>query len=109
MVKVSINTDLIYEWSSFHKLFAKIFGFPDFYGNSMNAWIDCMSDIDDPETGMTKIHIGKNETLVIELKNARLLKKRSFEIYLAILEAVAYINERKLVENEGAMIAIAID
>ncbi len=54
---VRINTELISNWDSFHQIFKMTFGFPEFYGNNMNAWIDCMSYIDDKETGMTKIFL----------------------------------------------------
>lgn len=106
---VRINTELISNWDSFHQIFKTTFGFPEFYGNNMNAWIDCMSYIDDKETGMTKIWINEADTLVIELTNCEAFKKNCFDIYLALLESVAFVNFRKLEANGNAMIAIATD
>jgi RNAse (barnase) inhibitor barstar len=37
---------------AFHAAFAEIMGFPAFYGHNWNAWIDCMSYIDDADAGM---------------------------------------------------------
>jgi RNAse (barnase) inhibitor barstar len=105
--KVRINTDLITDWNSFHDIFKMIFGFPDFYGRNMNAWIDCMTDIDDKETGMTKLWINKTDTLVIELTNTDSFKERCNDIYTALLECAAFVNYRKIESNEQAMIAIA--
>ena len=66
MIKeVRINADLVTDWDSFHDIFKMTFGFPDFYGRNMNAWIGCMTDIDDKETGMTKAWINETDTLVI--------------------------------------------
>ncbi|MEZ4786185.1 MAG: barstar family protein [Candidatus Kapaibacterium sp.] len=37
MRTVRIETTLISDWKSFHDLFHKTFGFPDFYGENMDA------------------------------------------------------------------------
>jgi RNAse (barnase) inhibitor barstar len=39
MAFVKINTKQITDWASFHQVCKEAFGFPDFYGNNMNAWI----------------------------------------------------------------------
>tara|TARA_B100000508_G_C11465516_1_gene281795 strand:- start:5973 stop:6305 length:333 start_codon:yes stop_codon:yes gene_type:complete len=104
---VKIDTNKIVDWNSFHKVFSDTMGFPGFYGNNMNAWIDCMTDIDNPGTGMTSVLVGKNETLVIELSNGRDLKERLPEIHEAILECSAFVNLRKLEFNEKALIAVS--
>ena len=105
--KVRINADLITDWDSFHDIFKITFGFSDFYGRNMDAWIDCMTDIDAPENGMTKIWIKKTDTLVIEICNSESFKERCNDIYLALLECSAFVNYRKLENNEQAMIAIS--
>jgi RNAse (barnase) inhibitor barstar len=107
--KVRINTDLITEWNSFHDIFKITFGFPDFYGRNMDAWIDCMTDIDDKETGMTRVWINKTDTLVIELTNSKQFKERCPDIYIALLECAAFVNFRKIENKEQAMIAIALE
>jgi RNAse (barnase) inhibitor barstar len=110
MIKiVRVNADLITDWDSFHDIFKITFGFPDFYGRNMNAWIDCMTDIDDKETGMTKVWINKTYTLVIELTNSDNFKERCGDIYLALLECSAFVNFRKVESNEQAMIAVSLD
>ena len=37
---VSVDCARIHDWNSFHDEFATVFGFPDFYGRNMNAWIE---------------------------------------------------------------------
>jgi hypothetical protein len=74
----------------------------------MDAWIDCMTDIDDPDTGMTKFWIKKEDTLVIELHNSYNLKTNHLKIFHELLECVAFVNERKL-KNSEALIAVASD
>src|SRR5687767_3306707 len=107
--KVSINVDLINSWNTFHDIFAKILGFPEFYGRNMDAWIDCMTYIDDKEAGMSKFWINKNDTLVIELTAVESFKKNCPDIYLGLFECTAIVNKRKINDGGQAMIAIAIN
>lgn len=67
--KVSLDCDRISDWPSFHQEFATVFGFPDFYGKNMNAWIDCMTYVDDAAAGMSAIHCERGSMLVLELLN----------------------------------------
>ena len=39
---VEIDTARITDWGTFHDVFAEAFGFPDFCGRNMDAWIDCI-------------------------------------------------------------------
>ena len=96
MQRIKIECDRITDWNSFHIEFSEAFGFPDFYGKNMSAWVDCLTYLDDPDDTMTKIKLEKNEVLVIELLNAKAFKKRSPEIYEALLESSAFVNYRNL-------------
>ncbi len=90
--RIRINTDLITDWESFHDVFKITFGFPDFYGRNMDAWIDCMTDIDDNQTGMLRVSINKTDTLVIELINSNSFKERCLAFYFALNECAAFVN-----------------
>ncbi|AOK13540.1 barstar family protein [Burkholderia vietnamiensis] len=57
MTNVFVDTTKITDWPSFHRVFSQIFGFPAFYGNNMDALIDCLSYLDDPEAAMTSLHV----------------------------------------------------
>jgi RNAse (barnase) inhibitor barstar len=80
MTIVRIDTRRITDWDSFHTLFFEEFQFPDYYGRNMDAWIDCMSDID--------------LLTVIQLDHVDEFAMRCPELYDAILEATAFVNWR---------------
>lgn len=109
MKTVTINTDKITDWGSFHDEFSEVMGFPSFYGRNMNAWIDCMSDIASPQTGMTRVHVKNDETLIIALSNGRDLKERLPNVFRELLECAAFVNYRKLNFEQKPMIAIGSD
>lgn len=47
-------TDRIIDWPSFHAVFEEALGFPGYYGWNMDAWIDCMTYVDNADYGMLR-------------------------------------------------------
>jgi len=105
---VRINADLITDWNTFHDLFKKVFGFPDFYSKNMDAWIDCMTYIDDKDSRMAQFSVNKGDTVVIELTNSEEFKMRCPEIYLQLMECTGFVNQRAVDTNSHTMISIAL-
>ena len=95
------------DWDSFHECFLKTFGFPDFYGRNMNAGIDCMSYLDDPDAGMSKVNVGIGDVLVICLSGARDLRKRCPERFDALIDCTAFVNYRRIELGQQAILAIS--
>ena len=106
---VEIDCIAINDWGSFHSIFAKSFGFPSFYGNNMNAWIDCLTSLDAPEDGMTSIHVGPGEALTLSLLNIKHLQESCPDIYSALVECSAFVNWRRVKNSEPPVLALAFD
>ncbi|MCP4168447.1 MAG: barstar family protein [Chloroflexi bacterium] len=106
---IEIDTDLITDWKSFHATFSSAMGFPDFYGQNMDAWIDCMTSLDDPADGMTAEHAPPGGILVLKLSDASDLASRCPEIYAAIVECSAFVNYRKIEAGEPAVLALSFN
>lgn len=104
---IRINADLIDSWSSFHQVFKIALGFPGFYGANMDAWIDCMSYIDDPTSEMTRYTVKSGQTVIIELINADNFKTKHENIYFTLLDCIALVNRRKIDDKTRTLIAIA--
>ena len=85
--RVSLDCDRIRDWPSFHEEFARVFGFPAFYGNNMDAWVDCMTYLDDPQAGMTSIHCTPGTVLTLELQHVGPFARRCPEQYNALSNA----------------------
>ena len=104
---VSIDCAKIRDWDSFHGEFAKVFGFPDFYGRNMNAWIDCMTYLDEPDAGMSKIHAAAGSVLTMQLENVAPFRQAHPELYAAIIECSAFVNWRRIEVGDPAVLAIS--
>src|SRR5258707_101637 len=93
---VRIDANHIADWDTFHTVFAEAFGFPNFYGRNMNAWIDCMTCLDDPSAGMTSVHVPPGEIVVLHLEHMDAFAHRCPEQYETLLECAAFVNWRRI-------------
>ncbi len=93
MAHVRLDGAAITDWPSFHAQCRDVFGFPDFYGNNMNAWIDCLSYLRDDD-GMTKFRLAPDEMLEIEVDGSAALQQQAPEIAEALADCVEFINDR---------------
>ncbi len=107
MAVVKLDTCSIRDWESFHAAFAEAFGFPAFYGRNMNAWIDCMTSLDEPADGMTAVHAPPGGVVVLELLNVGDFARRCPEQYAAVVECAAFVNWRKIEVGERAVLALS--
>lgn len=107
MKTIEIDASQITDWNSFHRVFKEKFGFPNFYGENMSAWIDCMTYIDDPDAGMSTTHVVKGDTLLLKLVNTQNFLSEQKEILDTLLEVCAEVNMRKVQEKSETTLAVA--
>jgi RNAse (barnase) inhibitor barstar len=93
MATVELNGAAIVDEASFHLESRRAFGFPETYGDSIDAWVDCMSYLRDEEN-MTKFTLKPNEVLEIVITDADKMKAAVPDLFEEIAFCVGGINER---------------
>lgn len=78
-----IDGNKISNWKDFHFEFKTKFNFPNYYGENLDAWIDCMDDIVSQET-------------IVQIENSQSLQRVAPNIFQSLLECAAFVNFRKL-------------
>jgi RNAse (barnase) inhibitor barstar len=109
MILVKLDTERITDWDTFHDVFADVFGFPKFYGKNMDAWIDCMSYLDDPSAEMTTVHAPLGAVVVLQLENMEAFSRRCPEQYAAFVECAAFVNWRRIERGQPAVLALSFN
>lgn len=104
MPLVRIDGRQLRDWDSFHETFADTFGFPSYYGRNLDAWIDCMTYLEDPSAGMTKIHGTENDPVVLQIDQ---IDSVPDEIYRPLVECAAFVNYRRIEQGQRAIIALS--
>ena len=87
-------------------MWADVLGFPDFYGRNMNAWIDCLTYVDDGD-GMSNVVVADGDVLTLQLDEGKAFRDRCPDLYAAIVECAAFVNWRRLEMGQRAIIALA--
>lgn len=107
MAVVRLDCDRITDWDSFHTVFAGVFGFPTFYGRNMDAWIDCMSWLDEPGSEMTTITAPPGGVVTLQLDGVDEFIARCPEQFAALVECAAFVNWRRSSRGESAVLALS--
>lgn len=108
MARVMLPAAEISDFDSFHTVCARTLGFPGFYGRNMNAWIDCMTYVDDPAAGMSSVTVGKGEQLTLAIPGSMALRERAPDVFGALIECTAAVNERFVERGEQPVIALVL-
>lgn len=107
MLLIKLDTRRITDWSTFHDLFAEAFGFPNSYGRNMSAWIDCMTCLDDPEAGLSTVHVSPGDMAVLELEHVDDFASRYPEQYATLIECASFVNWRRIQAGWTAVLALS--
>jgi len=73
----------------------------------MNAWIDCVSYIDDPAAEMTAQHVTPGAVLTLHVDDIDDFASRCPEQYDALVECSAFVNWRRVERGEPAVVALS--
>ncbi len=93
--RVRLQTKDITDDLSFHRVFAETMGFPGFYGQNMNAWIDCMSYLDDASAGMSRYSVTPGELFHLEVADTEDFQRRVPQVFQAFIECASFVNRRR--------------
>jgi RNAse (barnase) inhibitor barstar len=104
---VELDTRSITDWATFHSVFSEAFGFPRFYGQNMDAWIDCMTSLDDPSSGMTTVSARPGGIVVLQLVHVDDFARRCPEQFVAIVDCAAFVNWRRIEAGEPPVLALS--
>lgn len=73
----------------------------------MNAWIDCLTYIDEPSDAMTTIHAPIDGVLVLQLDYVDDFRARCPELFAAIVDATAFVNWRRTETGKDAVLLLS--
>lgn len=106
MKTVHVDASQIADWPSFHDCFANAFGFPEFFGRNMNAWIDCMTNLDEE---FSTVQVEPGDLVCISLEGAADFKVRCPEQYHAFVECAAFVNWRRIEIGEPPILVLSFN
>jgi RNAse (barnase) inhibitor barstar len=109
MTIIRIDARRLTDAAGLHATMSETFGFPEFYGKNLNALIDCLTCLDDLKSGMSRVQVLPGEVAVLVLEHTAGLSKKAAEQVKALVDAVAFVNWRRLEKGEPAVLALAYE
>jgi Barstar (barnase inhibitor) len=104
---VRIDARRIVDRESFHDVFSAAFGFPDFYGRNMDAWIDCLTGLDSPSDGMTTVHASPGGVVTLQIDNVDDFAERCLDLFEDMIACAAFVNHRRVERGMAPVLALA--
>lgn len=104
---VRIDARRLTDEAELHNVMNESFGFPDFYGNNMEALIDCLTFLDDPGAGMSRVQVFPGQIVLLVLENLVELNQVQEVLRRTLEDAVAFVNGRRLEKNQPPVLAVA--
>ena len=74
----------------------------------MDAWIDCMTSLDNPPSGMTSVSVEAGGLLALRIDDAPDLQRRCPEQYDALIECTALVNFRRIEVGEKPILTLML-
>ena len=106
---IRIDARRLTDPAGLHAALAEAFGFPASYGKNLDALVDCLSGLDDPAGGMTRVHVFPGQVLTLALDHVDQKGKAAAAQVRALADAVAFVNWRRLERGKPAVLALAYD
>lgn len=104
---VTVPTENIFDWDSFHDVFKERFEFADYYGRNMDAWIDLMTYLDEPGQ-VDALSVDPGVIVGLRLDDAANFARRAPDLYAAVVECAAFVNYRRLKVGREPLLAILL-
>ncbi len=109
---IHIDARKLTDAAGLHASLTEALGFPATYGKNLDALIDCLSDLDKPATGMTKVHVFPGQTALLALSHLDETGKNAAKVMAQVQtlnDVVAFVNFRRLESKQPPLLAVAYD
>ena len=103
---VRIDARRLIDSTGLHATLAEAFGFPPYYGNNLNALIDCLTCLDDPEAGMSRVQVFPGQVVLLVVEHVGDASGSAAQV-ADLLDAVAFVNWRRLEQSQPPVLAVA--
>ena len=97
MATLHIDARRIVDSASFHQTLAEACRFPKTYGKNLDALVDCLGDLKSTTGQITTLAVDHIDDLIT----------KHLDLYLALVEAVAFVNWRRLAKGEPPLLTLA--
>ena len=106
---IRVDARRLTDSAGLHAALSEAFGFPDSYGKNLDALVDCLTHLDNPKTAMSRVQLFPGQVALLVLEHADGKGKQQTAQVKALLDAIAFVNWRRLEAGQPPVLAVAYD
>ena len=91
---IRIDARRLTDSAALHKVLAETFGFPASYGKNLDALVDCLTDLDGPQGGMSRLQELPGQIALLVLEHVDTATKPQKVQMQSLIDVVAFVNWR---------------
>jgi hypothetical protein len=106
---VRIDARRLTDAAALHAVMSETFGFPATYGKNLDALVDCLTGLDDPRGGMSRVQVFPGQVALLVLEHADGKGKGPAAQVKALVDVVAFVNWRRMEKGQPPVLALAYE
>ena len=106
---VRVDARRLTDKAGLHAAVAEAFGFPASYGKNLDALVDCLTHLDDPAAGMSRVQVFPGRVVLLAIDHVSKAGRSAAEQVQALVDAVAFVNWRRLERGQPPVLAVAYE
>jgi hypothetical protein len=104
---IRIDARRLTDPAGLHATMDEAFGFLAGYGKNLDALIDCLTDLDNPSAGMSRVLVFPGEIALLVIEHTADAGKHAAVQVRALTDAVAFVNWRRMERGQPPVLAVA--
>jgi hypothetical protein len=106
---VRIDARRLTDPAGLHAAVAEALGFAPGYGRNLDALVDCLTHLDDPAAGLSRVQVLPGQVLLVVVEHTRTAGAAAAAQLRALADAAAFVNWRRWEAKQPPVIAVAYE
>ena len=92
-----------------HAALDEAFGFGPSYGKNLDALVDCLTHLDDPAAGLSRVQVFPGQVVLLVIEHTHGAGKPAATQVKALADVAAFVNWRRLEAKQPPVVAVAYE
>src|SRR5262245_50843361 len=106
---IRIDARRLTDTAGLHAALEEAFGFAPGYGKNLDALVDCLTHLDDPQAGLSRVQVSPGQVALLVVEHTQGLGQQAAAQVKALTDVVAFVNWRRLEKRQPPILAVAYE
>jgi Barstar (barnase inhibitor) len=106
---IRIDAGRLTDAAGLYAAVGEAFGFAPGYGKNLDALVDCLTHLDDPKPGLSRVQVFPGQVALLVIEHTQGMGKQTAAQVKALVDAVAFVNWRRMEKKQPPVLALAYE